>query len=507
MLRSAFYRLPILGLSLGCFSALTSFAHAEEPAQATAETRLSLDAAIRLALEKNFVIKVDAFGPAIARAGVTEAYGRYDPLLKGSRQQSHSEIPLIADSLTGLRPSADVIKTYETTLAVEGFLPLGTSYQIGGSTTNQPSTSNNYTSTYTTFVGVSATQPLLRDFGLNPGLYQIRLARTNLAISEWDYRISVTNVITQVIYAYSDLHLAQAYLKSATRSRDMTVQLYNENEGRRKRGAMSEYDVLSARARVANREETVLKAAASVHFAENALKQLISDQHNPAFLNQHITIEPLPAVIPATIDPAAGFRNALTQRPDYQSARLGVNKNALTRRYERNQLLPRVDLNGSYGYNGIGADTAHSRTDVRNQDYAAYSTGVSVSVPLTSAAERGRARAAKLRLRQSEADLQRLEQDILVDVSNAAQQVETTHKRVATTQTARALNEEMLQAELKRLRAGTGSTFNVLYQQEQLSGAEIAAAEAEADERKALAEYDRQIGHTLDALHIALRTD
>ena len=507
MSRSAFRRLPLLGLCLGFITTLTAIAHAEEPARPADETKLSLDAVIRLALEKNFVIKVEAFGPSIAKAGVTEAYGRYDLQLKGSRQESHSENPQLTDFVTGLRPSADVIKTYETALAVEGFLPLGTSYQIGGSTTNQPSTSNNYTSTYTTFAGVSATQPLLRDFGLNPGLYQIRLARTNLAISEWDYRISVTNVITQVIYAYSDLHLAQAYLKSATRSRDMTVQLYNENEGRRKRGAMSEYDVLSARARVAYREETLLEAERSVHVAENALKQLISDQHNPAFLNQHITIEPLPAVIPATIDPAAGFRTALTQRPDYQSARLGVNKNALTRRYERNQLLPRVDLNGSYGYNGIGADTAHSRTDVRNQDYAAYSTGVSVSVPLTSAAERGRARAAKLRLRQSEADLQRLEQDILVDVSNAAQQVETTHKRVATTQTARALNEEMLQAELKRLRAGTGSTFNVLYQQEQLSGAEIAAAEAEADERKALAEYDRQIGHTLDALHIALRTD
>jgi outer membrane protein TolC len=507
MLRSAFCRLPFLGLGLGCFSALTTLAHAEEPTQPAAETKLSLDAAIRLALEKNFVIKVDAFGPAIARAGVTEAYGRYDPLLKGSRQESRSENPQLADSLTGLRPSADVTKTYDTTLAIEGFLPLGTSYQIGGSTTNQPSTSNNYTSTYTTFAGVTATQPLLRDFGLNPGLYQIRLARTNLAISEWDYRLSVTNVITQVIYAYSDLHLAQAYLKSATRSRDMTVQLYNENEGRRKRGAMSEYDVLSARARVANREETLLEAERGVHVAQNALKQLVSDGHNPAFFNWHLAIEPLPAASTETIDPAKGFREALAQRPDYRSACLGVRKNDLDRRYLRNQLLPRVDLNGSYGYNGIGADAAHSRTDVRNQDYAAYSTGVSVSVPLTSATERGRARAASLRLRQSEADLQRLEQDILIEVSNAAQQVESTRKRVVTTRTARDLNDEMLQAEMKRLRAGTGSTFNVLYQQDQFSYAEIAAAQAEADHRKALAEYDRQTGHTLDALHITLRTD
>jgi len=270
---------------------------------------------------------------------------------------------------------------------------------------------------------------------------------------------------------------------------------------------MSEYDVLSARARVANREESVLEAERGVHLAENALKQLVSDERNPEFFNWHLAIEPLPAASTDAIDPAAGFREALTQRPDYRSACLGVKKNDLDRRYLRGQLLPRVDLNGSYGYNGIGTTAAASRTDARSQDFAAYTAGISVSVPLTSATERGRARAAKLRLRQSETDLQRLEQDILISVSNAAQQVESTRKRVVTTRTARDLNEEMLQAEMKRLRAGTGSTFNVLYQQEQLSSAEVAAAQAEADHRKALAEYDRQTGHTLETQHIALRSD
>jgi len=506
MARLVFRRLSRLVLCLALVPVAAVFSRAED-AVPVREVKLGLDEAIRLALVKNFVIKVDAFSPLVARAGVTEAFGRYDPQLKGSYQKSRYEDPLLADPLTGLRPAADLSKTNTTRLAVEGLLPLGTTYQIGGSTTNEPSTSNNFANTYTSFAGVTATQPLLRNFGLNPGLYQIRLARTNLAISEWEYRITVTNVITQVIYAYSDLHLARAYLKTAARSRDMTVQLYNENEGRRKRGAMSEYDVLSARARVANREESVLEAERGVHLAENALKQLVSDERNPEFFNWHLAIEPLPPASTDAIDPAAGFREALTQRPDYRSACLGVKKNDLDRRYLRGQLLPSVDLNGSYGYNGIGTTAALSRTDARSQDYAAYTAGVSVSVPLTSATERGRARAAKLRLRQSETDLQRLEQDILISVSNAAQQVESTRKRVATTQSARDLNEQMLQAEMKRLRAGTGSTFNVLYQQEQLSSAEVAAAQAEADHRKALAEYDRQTGHTLESQHIALRAD
>jgi outer membrane protein TolC len=65
----------------------------------------------------------------------------------------------------------------------------------------------------------------------------------------------------------------------------------------------------------------------------------------------------------------------------------------------------------------------------------------------------------------------------------------------------------MLEAELKRLRAGTGSTFDVLYQQEQLSYAEINEAAAQSDHIKALAEYDRQLGRTLATHHIELRAD
>lgn len=493
-------RLFVFGL-LALLPAAPAFAAPEEKT-------VSLEQAIRLALEKNFTLKVDAYTPQIARAGLTEAWGKYDPRLVGSYQESKDEAPQLADPFTGSRPAADVTKTDEASLALAGQLPfLGTTYKIGGVTTNYRGTFNSFADTYKTYSGVTVSQPLLRDLGLTPALYEVRVARTNLAMSEWDYRAAVTNLITQVIYAYSDVHLARAYLKSAIRSRDMAVQLYNENEGRRQRGAMSEYDVLSAKARVANREDSVLKAERGVRLAENYLKQLISDERSPDFLAWKLAIEPLVTASDVQPDAASGFRDALAQRPDYRSAKLGVDRNKLDRSFYRNQLLPRVDLNASYGYNGIGSDFAASRTDARRQNYTSSSTGVSVSIPLASAAERGRARAAKLRLRQAETDLERLEQDILIDVSNAAQQVESTRSRVATTRTARELNEEMLQSELKRLRAGTGSTFNVLYQQEQLSGAEIAAAQAQADHRKALAEYDRQTGRTLATHHVALRAD
>jgi outer membrane protein TolC len=494
------------------FSSLLSFAlifaspfmSAVEP---TSAPTLTIDQAVQRALAKNYSIQVQAMERPIARAGLTEAWGKFDVRLEGSYQAGRNEQPNLTNPLTGLRQAADITKDTTARLGLGGLMPWGMSYKVGANTENLRGTDNGFSDTYNTFAGVSLNQPLLRDGGFGATLTQIRLARTNIAMSEWDYRRSVTDVITQVIYAYSDVYFAKLRLRSAQRSRDAAAQLHKDNQRRRDVQAVSEFDVLSASARVAAREDNVLQAEAGVRATINALKQLISDERQPTLLAQDLAIEPLTTVASTAPDPAVDFPLALQKRPDYQLAQLAVKRGDLNRRYALNQLLPRIDANGSYGYNGIGSDFVSSRQDTRSRDYASYSAGVSVSIPLTSTGERGRYRASKLRQQQAGLELQQLEQAIVVDLGNAAHQVESTRRRVGVTREARRLNEAMLEAELKRLRAGTGSTFSVLYQQEQLTSAEVNEAAAQAAHCKALAEYDRQTGRTLETYHVEIKAD
>src|SRR6185369_1267221 len=61
---------------------------------------LTLDDAIRLALQRNYALKVSAFGPDIARANVLTAYGAFDPEFTFRRsyregQVQVSTVPLI----------------------------------------------------------------------------------------------------------------------------------------------------------------------------------------------------------------------------------------------------------------------------------------------------------------------------------------------------------------------------------------------------------------------------
>jgi outer membrane protein TolC len=470
----------------------------------TGAEKLTLNDAIQRALAKNFSIKVEGFDAAIASARVTESLGKFDPVLSGSYNYSESVNPALINSSTGIRPAAGFAKTDEVDAGLGGLLPWGMTYRLGVNSTNTRGTFNSYADNFSTFAGVSGTQPLLRNFGFGPTLASIRIAQANRGISQWVFQQTVIDTVTRVIFAYNDLNFAYASLRSATRSRDLAAQLLAENEKRFKVGNVSEYDVTSARSRVASREEGILFTERAVREAENALKQLTSDTTTTSLLSQHVVIEdaqPAPIVV---VDAAADFRIALEKRPDYQQAKLALKRDGLSSRLQRNQLLPRVDLVGSYGYNGYDTDQKLARRQVQDEDYRAYSWGVVVSVPLTFTTERGRYRAAKLQEQQAETTVAQVEQNIVVLVGNAAGQVETVQKRVQATRRARELAQATLDAEVKRLRAGQSSTFFVAQQQEILSGAEVNEARAQSDYHKALADYDRQLGVTLEKLNIKL---
>jgi outer membrane protein TolC len=272
-------------------------------------------------------------------------------------------------------------------------------------------------------------------------------------------------------------------------------------------GDLSEADVISARARLAVRKEAILVARQGVSIAQNNLKRLISSNTTTALLETELIIATPPAFPDHTPDPAAEFGPALERRPDYQQALLDVTSADITRRFRKNQLLPSLDIVGSLGYNGLDPAHGPSWDQVWDRDSRSYSLGAVVTIPLTFATERGNYRSAKLTQQQAEMNLASVEQGIVVSIGNAATQIETAKQRVIATEESLQLAVQNLDAELKKLRAGTGDTFFVLTQQEVLANTKISVDRAKTDLQRALAEYDRQMGITLERHGISIEGD
>lgn len=465
---------------------------------------LDLEEAIRLALAKNYAVRIESYNVPIAKARVLTEYGRFDPSLQLGYHYSSTGTPQSVVATTGIRPPAEVEKQDSYTAGVAGLTPWGMSYNIGGSLDKQRGGLSSAAPEFNSFAGVNLTQPLLRDFGFGATLSTVRIAKTDRALSEWDYRQTVMDTITSVIIAYHDLYLSTQNLRAALRSRELATSLLTENERRFQAGNVAESDVTAARARAAFREDLILRADRAVKFQTTLLRQLISDERDPILLNRPLEILPPLPVQDFKVNPAEDAHLALAQRPDYQRSRLLVRRSEINRTFESNQRLPKVDLVLSYGYSGLGSSWPESRRNLEDRDARTYAAGAVVSIPLTFAQQRGRYRVANLQVKQAEIRVEQAEQQVLLDVANAAADVETTQKRISAAHRARELAQRSLDDELKLHRAGKSSTLFVLQAQEFLSQSEINEFASISDAHKAVAEYDRQLGRTLEKHRVQL---
>jgi outer membrane protein len=459
---------------------------------------LTLDDAIHLALRRNKTLKVASYGPGIARANLLVARGAFDPAIALSRTYSSSQF----NASIGPIPVEDLTKVDYFSAGVQGLLPLGTQYSVFGSTQEVRDVYNGITKNYQTFGGFSVTQPLLRGFGLAANLEQVRIQKANRSISDQTYRQSAINTVTNVIIAYSNLQFAHDELASAEGARDRARQTLSDNEKRFRIGNSSQSDVIESRANAAQYEEDILIAERAVRDDQNALRELIGED---VFFEDEPLFVLAPMQLPEiTVDRRADLNRAYAARPDYEIARLGITQDRASEAHARNNLLPEVDFQGEYGYNGSSTSFYQSRQMVEDHLNPSVSAGVVVTIPLTFAIGRGTLRAARLTRVRDEEDLKRLAADIAVQVAAADGQLETTRKRVTADEAAVDLAKQALEAEEKKYKAGTGSTYIVVNYQQSLAIAENSISSALAAERQAIAAYDATLGTTLERYHVTL---
>jgi outer membrane protein len=472
---------------------------APAPAQDSGPT-LTLDDAIRLALQRNRNLKVVSFGRGISRANLLVARGQFDPSLAIRRSSSETQTPASLGQL-----QLDSIRADYYSVALQGQLPVGTLFSVTGSTQDVRDLYSGFTRNFQTFGGFTVTQPLLKGFGFDANLEAVRVAKADRSISDLAYRQSAIDTVTNVIVAYSNLQLAHDQLDAAVRAHSLAASLLGDNEKSYRIGSISQSDVLTARFYVAAQEEPILLAERAVRDTQNQLRNLVGED---TFFEDEPLFTLAPVTVPeVNVQPKADLERALTMRPDYQQARVAISKNRAVESAAVNGLLPEVDFVGGYGYNGLAYTFPASRQMVEDHQNPSYSAGVAVTIPLTFAVSRGKLRSARLQRVQAEQDLKRLEADIAVSVAAAAGQIETSRKRVVTDRAAYALAKQALDAEEKKKKAGTSTTLSVVQQQQFVASVENSVSFALAAERQAVALYDHELGTTLERYHVKLTDD
>lgn len=457
---------------------------------------ITLRSCIERALADNLEIRFERINPGIANWGVSLQEGAFDPSLVAGLNYNDASTPLSAG---GASQSRD----FNASLGLAGVLPTGTGYGLSVNDYRSGGTGiNDYL--YTGTAKLTLTQPLLKNFGLDPNLAQIRVYRKRRDIAIQNFAWLVMNKISDVSRAYYELVFAIEDHKAKVEDLNRAKQLLEENRKRVQVGVMSPLDVTQAEAGVAEREEAVILAERAIKDNENTLKRLISADVR-AFQGDTLVPVDYPLVVMVEADATRSTRTALEQRPDFIAARHELDRRNILVKYNRNQLWPELDLQASYGMNGLtynGFDTLTSRQ--LGSDNPAWGVGISISFPLGNRQARANYNIARLDREQSLLTLKQLEQDIVVAVDNAVGRLQTNLKRVDATRAASRLAEESLKAEETKLRAGTSTSFLVLQAQSLLAAARSAEIRARADYGESLVELARVEGSTLQKNNILM---
>ncbi|MBI4026487.1 MAG: TolC family protein [Verrucomicrobia bacterium] len=456
--------------------------------------RLTLRECIMKALDNNLEISIQRLSPQLDAAAILQALGEFDPALVFTPNYEENKTPLDAQSAVAAGGRlATKSRTSSLATSVQGKIPFGTSYDFGMRTSDGQNTFNSFRDQYTTFWGLTLTQPLLKGFGTDQQLTTIRIAKKQKEMSDEAFALKVMDIVTRIKSAYYNLVFAIENRRVQLQALDLAAKLLEDNRKRVQIGVMAAIEATQAESGVAGREEDVILANQEVSLRTNELRSLISQ--NISDLRDSLL---LPADSPAeTPVPSSSLEEiiaqAMSDRPDYRQAKLAIEQRHLQVKYDEKQKYPQVDLKGSYGFNGIGHDFPES-VSAENDRWA---VGVAVRIPLPDQAAQGRLETARLQKEKALLQLKQIEQTILVDVDNALENVLSSHKRIRATRTATRAAEESLTAESTKLKTGTTTSFVLLELQKKLADARSREIRALADYNIALAQLQRAAGATL----------
>ena len=472
---------------------------------------LRLEEAVAIALEKNLDIQVARLEPQSVDFLVAGFRNTYRPMAS-STIGLRDQYQLPTSSLNGGTKVNNGTRTYNFGLA-QNVNKWGGNYTVNW-TNSRVETSNTFSTrnpSFTTNLVAAYTQPLLRGFRIDNTRQQLLINLINRDISEESARATITQTLANVRNAYWDLVFAQSAVDVAQRATELADKLVVDNQARVEVGTLAPLDIVQAQAEAATRRQNLAAAEATAQTAELTLKRFLVNGTDDPLWRQTIRPVDLPSLGPAPSDIDGAIRKALAERTDVLSARKNLDSNDITLRYFKNQSLPSVDLNASYGAQGLGG-TEIVRTGplgnqtvtaiipggygdalsvLRARDYPTWNVSMSMTYPIGGSQAEAQHARARLQRTQAMTRLRALEVQIAAEVANAALTVQSNLKRVEAATAARELAFKRLEAEQSRFEVGMTTDFFVVQAQRDLRDAQNTELRALADYRKSLVNFER----------------
>jgi outer membrane protein TolC len=458
-----------------------------------------------------------ASGLVQSTLGVGTPVSSYDPTLSVSGGVEHLTLPQSSAVLYNV-PSLQLNTTTVNAFYSQAFSS-GTSisFQFNNSrqTTNSPEIF--LSPALNSYYRFTFQQQLLAGFGFGPNLRYLRIAKNNKKISDIAFKDQVVATVTQIENIYWDLVSAYEQARVNEQSLSFANQTLENARKQLQLESIPEMDVLKAEAEVSKRDQDLTVARTNLQLQESLMKNALTKSLDDP------TLEEMP-VVPTDRTEAANteaeanepildlIAQGLQNRPELLETDVDLANRQISRQAARNALLPTLSLVGFYGGSGLAGvvppDVTVTSTvptsltggwqNAFNNSSPDYYVGLNLTIPFRNRVAKADQYRSELEYRQASVRKEQLRKQIRIEVRNAQYALEQSRARVESARKARDLAQRTFEITKKEQELGSGSTYQTMTAQRDLSVAELDLVTAITIYQKARVELDRTTGATLE---------
>ncbi len=203
---------------------------------ASSPTRsLSLQGCIDLALSRNLDLQIQHLVAGIAGYSLRGAYGAYNPVVSLGGEHAFVSEPADFDPRKFNPYFPSDMDTDSGRVALEGLLPIGLSYKLGGGAqhltdstdfSSDPDSASFFnsgireTNNFSADAGVTLRQHLLKDFWIDSARKTVLIRRKELSMSQQALQFQVMKTVLAVEVSYYDLIAARELIRVQEKALD-----------------------------------------------------------------------------------------------------------------------------------------------------------------------------------------------------------------------------------------------------------------------------------------------
>ncbi len=463
---------------------------------------LTLKDAIILALNNNYDLRIAKIDPKIKEKDIAVAKSVFDPILTITGERDVREEPQSNTLLTG---TSGIIQRLNDNNSIKTTLekPMETGAKISLDfdlllrSFIDPATFQTLNPMSTAVFEAKVSQPLLKNAGIFYNRSNIYIARNDKKKSVLELKKTAIEVINAVQKAYWELVKALEELRVRNKSLERAEDLLTKNKIQVEVGTLAPIELLVAEEGVARQIEGVVIAKNDIKDREDDLKQVINLRVDAVFSD--VSIMPLDKasfeIKEISFDDS--IKIALANRPEFSAQGLDIKSAKIRVKQQRNQLLPRLDIEAGIRYRGMGGNFGNAIDATFSKEFQDEFFGFTLEVPLGNREARNNYTKAMLEKKQTVFSIRKVEQEIVVEVRKAVRQIKTNAERIRASKKAKELAQERLKAEEKKFKVGRSTSLEVIRAQADLAASEGKATNAIVDYQISLGDFDAVLGTIL----------